>query len=468
MSPRETVAEKSLESVLRDIAKGKGAPCYLLYGDEDFLVEEALGKIVDALIPEQDRDLSLFMMDDESGGVHAVCEALLTPSLVPGPKAVVLRKTRLFYSKTSVPELVRKIADTVETDLPSAARNFMALLDLAGWSLEHLRDEGWRRIPDEQWRELAGEEGAAERQKWLPRVLEHCIAHGLADRARPGGTEVLEDLLAAGLPEGHVLVVTADAVDRRKKLFKMMADRGAVLAFLQTRGEARRRGLMMESLREKLARNGKTLSPEAWVVLGRKTGFRLRDSAEALDLLITYTGDRTEIGKADVEEVIGRTRDDTVFDLTEALAAGDLQQALASLGDLLYQGVHPLVILAMITREIRFLLHGKVLLHSGRLVGFRADMDFGRFQRTLYPAVKECQAELGGGSTLAGQHPYVIYNALRNSERHSQGELLAQMERVLAADVAMKSTGGDARLLLERLLIDLCGQAERKNTKLRS
>ena len=256
MSQRETVAEKSLESVLRDIAKGKGAPCYLLYGDEDFLVEQALGKIVDALIPEQDRDLSLFMMDDESGGVHAVCEALLTPSLVPGPKAVVLRKTRLFYSKTSVPELVRKIADTVETDLPSAARNFMALLDLAGWSLEHLRDEGWRRIPDEQWRELAGEEGAAERQKWLPRVLEHCIAHGLADRARPGGTEVLEDLLAAGLPEGHVLVVTADAVDRRKKLFKMMADRGAVLAFLQTRGEARRRGLMMESPREKLARNG--------------------------------------------------------------------------------------------------------------------------------------------------------------------------------------------------------------------
>ncbi len=458
MSQKEPVAEKGLESVLRDIAKGKGAPCYLLYGDEDFLVEEALGKIVDALIPEQDRDLSLFMMDDESGGVHAVCEALLTPSLIPGPKAVVLRKTRLFYSKTSVPELVRKIADTVETDLPSAARNFMVLLDLAGWSLEHLRDEGWRRISDEQWRELAGEEGAAERQKWLPRVLEHCIAHGLGDRARPGGTEPLEELLAAGLPEGHVLVVTADAVDRRKKLFRVMADRGVVLAFLQTRSETRRRGLMMENLREKLARNGKTLSPEAWVALGKKTGFRLRDSAEALDLLITYTGERAEIATADVEAVIGRTRDDTVFDLTEALAAGDLQKALASLGDLLYQGVHPLVILAMITREIRFLLHGKVLLLSGRLVGFRADMDFGRFQRAVYPSVKECQAELGRGSTLAGQHPYVIYNALRNSARHSQGELLARMERVLRADVAMKSTGGDARLLLERLLIDLCGR----------
>lgn len=461
MSQKEPVAEKSLEAVLKDIAKGKGAPCYLLYGDEDFLVEEALGKIIDALIPEKDRDLSLFVMDDESGGVNAVCETLLTPSLIPGPKAVVLRKTRLFYSKTSVPELVRKIADSVETDLPAAARTFMVLIDVAGWSLEQLRDEGWRRIPDEQWREIAGEEGAAERDKWLPRVLEHCIAHGLADRARPGGTEALEDLLASGLPEGHVLVVSADAVDRRKRLFKVMAEKGVVLSFLQTRSESRRRGLMMENLREKLARTKKSLSPEAWIVLGKKTGFRLRDSAEALDLLITYAGDREEIGAADVEAVIGRTRDDTVFDLTEAIVAGDLRKALASLGDLLYQGVHPLVILAMITREVRFLFHGKVLLQSGRLGGFQAGMDFGRFQRAVYPAVKECEAELGRGTTLAGQHPYVIYNALRNSARYSHGELLAHMDRVLAADVAMKSTGQEPRLLLERLLIDLCGQGGR-------
>ena len=171
MIQREQSTEKSIESVLRDIAKGKGASCYLLYGDEEFLVEEALGKIVDALIPGPDRDLSLFVMDDESGGVNAVCETLLTPPLIPGPKAVVLRKTRLFYSKSSLSELAKKVADSAETDLPSAARTFMTLLDMAGWGLEQLRDEGWRRIPDAQWRETLGEEGAAERDKWLPRVL---------------------------------------------------------------------------------------------------------------------------------------------------------------------------------------------------------------------------------------------------------------------------------------------------------
>jgi DNA polymerase-3 subunit delta len=197
-------------------------------------MEEALGKIVDALIPAQDRDLNLFIMDDESGGVDSVCEALLTPPLIPGPKVVLLPKTHLFYSKTSLPELVRKIADSAESDLAAAARAFMIFLDLAGWSLEQLRDDGWRRITDEQWQAAAGGEGGEEREKWLPRVLEYCAGQGMmAGRHRAGGTEVLEELLASGLPEGHCLVATADSVDRRKRLFKVATEKGVALSFIR-------------------------------------------------------------------------------------------------------------------------------------------------------------------------------------------------------------------------------------------
>ena len=110
----------------------------------------------------------------------------------------------------------------------------------------------------------------------------------------------------------------------------------------------------------------------------------------------------------------------------------------------------------MITREVRFLFHGKVFLEAGRSAGFRPDMDYGQFQRAVYPAVKELQSELGKGPSLAAQHPYVVFNALRHSTRFSRGELLANMKRVLEVDAAMKSTGQSPRLLLERLLIDLC------------
>ena len=63
---------------------------------------------------------------------------------------------------------------------------------------------------------------------------------------------------------------------------------------------------------------------------------------------------------------------------------------------------------------------------------------------------------LGKASSLAGQHPYVIYNALRNSTRYSRAELLTNLGRLMDVDAAMKSTGQSPRLLLERLLIDLC------------
>jgi DNA polymerase III delta subunit len=56
----------------------------------------------------------------------------------------------------------------------------------------------------------------------------------------------------------------------------------------------------------------------------------------------------------------------------------------------------------------------------------------------------------------------VVFNALRNSTRFSYGELMGHLERVLAVDSAMKSTGQDPRLLLERLLIEICGQAGTK------
>jgi DNA polymerase-3 subunit delta len=103
-----------------------------------------------------------------------------------------------------------------------------------------------------------------------------------------------------------------------------------------------------------------------------------------------------------------------------------------------------------------------VFLDTGRIAGFCADMDFGQFQRAVYPAVKGLQSELGKGTSLAGQHPYVIYNALRNSTRYSHGELLSHMGRVLDVDGAMKSTGQDPKLLLERLLIALCEQAQQE------
>ena len=73
------------------------------------------------------------------------------------------------------------------------------------------------------------------------------------------------------------------------------------------------------------------------------------------------------------------------FDLTGALTAETCRPPWGRCTNFSTRGVHPLMVMAMITREIRFLFHAKLLLASGRLKAFSANMDYGRFQKAVFP-----------------------------------------------------------------------------------
>ncbi|OHE23182.1 MAG: DNA polymerase III subunit delta [Syntrophobacterales bacterium RBG_19FT_COMBO_59_10] len=270
-------------------------------------------------------------------------------------------------------------------------------------------------------------------------------------------TDRLERVLTGGMPEGNCLILTAENVDRRKKLFKTVSAVGRVLSFSKVKGEARQRHAVQEMADGLLARTGKRLSTGAWAALGRKTGFELRESLGAIETLITYTGEKTQIEAEDVEAAIGRTKEETVFELTGALDERKLTTALQSLKALLDQGEPPLMIFAMIVREIRLLFQAKLLIASGRLGTFQPGIDYGLFQKSVYPAVRKIAGEGEDAIALASQHPFVVYQALKNAGRFSPAELAGYMERLARTDLALKTTAQDPRRLLERLLIAVCG-----------
>jgi len=454
---RKDQTEGTIDKAMGEIARGGAHACYLLYGDEDYLIEDAWKKMVDLLLPEKERDFSLFVMEGDPEDVQTVYSDILTPPLVSGRKVFVFKNTRLFYSRSTAPELLRKVVDNLDTHPPIAARSFMVFLSMVGWTLDDLRDGGWAKISDEDWEKALGGEMEEDREKWMPRVVDLCLAQSFSETGPVDMARGMEEIITGGLPDGHVLIFTADAVDKRKRIFKVVSERGVVIPFVRARGEVQQKKMLVDNVEAFLSERGKRLSPEAWEALGRKTGFRFRESVEAMELLVTYAADRPVIEAQDVEEVIGKTREDSVFDLLSAILDKDLVRALENLRDLLRQGVHHLMILTMIGREIRLLLHAKIILSSGGLKAFRPGMDYGPFSTQVYPRLKQMAAETGReGLFLAGQHPFVIYNALRHSGKFSQARLIHHMDQLVAADVTMKSTGRDPRLMLERLLIDLC------------
>lgn len=449
----------SLDAVLAELKRGKSVPCYLLCGDDEFSLHEALEKMAQALIPAaHDRELNLFVTDGEHEDVDRLCESLITPPLLPGRKVVVVRNTRLFQTKNVLMPLIRRIRERLEADPARAAADFLHFLQITGLQLDDLRDGGWRRIDDQAWQRIVPDDSGEAREAWLPKAVELCVSKGaLPAKERPGETDRLERVLTDGMPEGNCLILTAETADRRKRLFKTIASAGKILTFNKVRGEARQQQAVQAMAAERLNREGKRLSPAAWAALGQKTGFDLRESLGAIEKLITYAGDKTQIEAADVEAVIGRTKEDTVFELTGALSGRNLILALKTLHELLDQGVHPLMIMTMIVREIRFLFQANLLLASGRLGAYQTTMDYGRFQKAILPALKQLAADGEETVAVVSQHPFVVYQALKNAERFTRAELTGYLDLLLRTDLALKTTGQDPRLLLERVLITVCG-----------
>jgi DNA polymerase III subunit delta len=455
----DTGRGSSLETILAELKRGKVFPCYLLHGEEEFRLQDALEKIETALIPEaQDRELNLFVTDGEHEDVDGLCESLITPPLLPGRKVVVVRNTRLFQSKNVLAPLIGRIRERLEQDPARAAADFMQFLILTGLQLDDLRDGGWRKLDDETWRRIVPDEGGEARETWLPMAVEICVSRGVSPgRERPEETDRLERILTGGMPEGNHLILTTETVDRRKKLFKTISAAGRVLPFAKVKGGARQQQAVQEMAAKILDRQGKRLSAGAWTALGRKTGFELRESLGAIEKLVIYAGERAQIEAADVEAVIGRTKEDSVFDLTGALGERNLTLALRTLKELLDQGSPPLMVFSMITREIRFLFQAKLLIASGRLGSFQPGIDYGRFQKSVYPAVKALAGDGEESIALAGQHPFVVYQALKHAERFTSAELAGDLELLVRTDLALKTTGRENRLLLERVLITVCG-----------
>jgi DNA polymerase-3 subunit delta len=455
-----------LEKTLRDLQKSRESlpSCFLLYGEEEYLLREFLQRLVTVILPPGDRDLNLFVIEGENENIDSLCESLMTPPLITGEKVVLLKNTRLFHTRRVLAELVQRIRDRFENDPERAAGDFMEFLRITGWDLGDLRDGGWKKITDEDWQKTVEGDSGEDRERWLSAMVEHCVGRDMEVRGSADDTERLCDVLQSGLPGGNRLIITAETVDARKKLFKIISRIGKVFHFPELKRENVKRRALVNRAREVLAKSGKKLTDEAWSAIGRKTGFDLPASMEAMEMLIMFTGERTLIEEEDVEAAIGRTKEDTVFDLTNALVERDTEKALSSLKNLFEQGVHHLRILGMMAREIRLLLHAKMLIGSGNLSSFRPDMDFGQFQKQVYPLIREWSQGMGKKGSrgdLVEQRPYVIYNALRNSTRFPEETLLRCLEGLVSMDIAFKSTGRNPEILLERFVVDVC--MEKKN-----
>lgn len=155
-------------------------------------------------------------------------------------------------------------------------------------------------------------------------------------------------------PETTYVVFVEKNVDKRNRLYKWIQKNGCVTeCVLQQEKE------LVPWVARYLKGYEKNVSRRTVEYMLSKTGFQMDSIVNELDKLIGYTGERTEVTEEDVDAICSGQTVGKIFDMIDAVAAGENEKVFRLYGDLLELKEPPLVILHLLGRHINILLQVK-------------------------------------------------------------------------------------------------------------
>lgn len=235
----------------------------------------------------------------------------------------------------------------------------------------------------------------------------------------------LSGYVAQPVPE-TCLCFIGEKADQRLKFFTLFKKHGLLLkldplndrqlpSFVET--EAKRLGARLE--------------PGAAARIADEIGADLGQIVDALERLTLYVKAGAPIRIGDVEEVVATTRQHSVFELIDAVGAGNRASALALLGGMMALREPALRLLAMLARHVRQLWQTCDLLAGGRVGS-------------------------GEVASALGVVPFVAMKLLDQARRISSPRVSAMHEAIYQVDRALKLSKVDDQRLMEQLILRLC------------
>lgn len=221
-----------------------------------------------------------------------------------------------------------------------------------------------------------------------------------------------------------IFVAVFESVDQRKKIFKDLFKKMTVIEFPEVSDR------FIPSWIDRIAKAyGKTIAPPVANALQNLVGNRLIDLNNEINKLSLFIGEKKEIENQDIEAVVSKYRMDSVFELTNAIAAKQTEKALKIQKYLLDQGESEVGILAMVTRHMRILLLTQEALQK-RMNG---------------PAL----------SSYVGVPPYFVSQYVQNSKDWPYNKLTKAYQKLLETDRNLKSSSVASQNFLVDTLMSL-------------
>jgi DNA polymerase III subunit delta len=233
------------------------------------------------------------------------------------------------------------------------------------------------------------------------------------------------------------LVLIGEKVDTRFKAFQALKKAGFLHEFAPLRDREVPAWIQGEARRRKI-----TIRPDAAATLAEAAGPDLGTLAQALDQLDLFVGERQTITTDDVETLIAPTRQRSVFELTKAIAEGEVARALCILANMFRNREPALRVQFMLARQLRQIWKAKSLLATG-------------LPRDQIAAA-------------VGIPPFFVDDVIGPARRMSEDTLSRGLDRLFEADRALKSSRIDGEILLSRLVQQIAQGAKGESTRPRA
>lgn len=335
-----------MREIIKDWKNGVIHPIYLFYGEESFLIEEAVDWMKKNIQVDPNDMGQVIAFDLEEVSIETLIQEVETPSFFGG-RRLVIGKNATFL--------------TTKKNKGSVSHNLDALL-------EYLK------------------------QPYTENTL--------------------------------LLIVANSQLDKRKKIVKELLKLPGSVEYPPLKGKE-----VIHWLLKRFHKFNVQIAPEVAKELAILIGNDLRLLHQECAKLATYVGPGGVITNEIIYELVPRTLEQDVFQLTEKLALRQLDEALRIWDDLLQQKEEPIRILALITRQIRLMLQVKLL--------------------------KEKNMTEKEMASYLQMHPYPVKLALKHGNAFSKKELCDLLATTLQADVEIKSGKADKVLAIEQILFSL-------------
>ena len=178
---------------------------------------------------------------------------------------------------------------------------------------------------------------------------------------------------------------------------------------------------------------GLSVPRDAAQYLWQTLGNDLQTIGNELEKIEIFVKEKKAVTLGDVKAVVGDFREYSSFDLAAALGSKDRAKAFLILSRLLQEGEQPVSLLGAIAWNFRRLMRAKSMEAAGD--------EFDEIKRKLNVIF----------------HQSASFR--EQMRRFSVDELRKAFDVMLSADKALKSSGLSGKLVLERMILELCGSA---------